>query len=52
MSLVVPYDLASMRTQWPAHLARGTLVRFSLGLEAVADLKADLAQALAVALPI
>ena len=52
VSLVVPYDLASMRTQWPAHLARGTLVRFSLGLEAVADLKADLAQALAVALPI
>ena len=52
VSLVVPYDLASMRTQWPAHLARGTLVRFSLGLEAVADLQADLAQALAVALPI
>lgn len=46
MSLVVPYELASMRTAWPAHLARGRLVRFSVGLEAVADLQADLAQAL------
>ena len=47
-SLVVPYDLASMRSAWPAHLARGTLVRFSVGLEAVQDLQADLAQALTV----
>jgi len=46
VSLVVPYDLASMRTAWPAQLARGTLVRFSIGLEAVEDLQADLAQAL------
>ena len=46
MSLVVPYDLASMRSQWPAQLQRGTLVRFSVGLEAVPDLQADLAQAL------
>ena len=46
MSLVVPYQLASMRPAWPAHLARGTLVRFSTGLEAVPDLQADLAQAL------
>ncbi len=46
MSLVVPYDLASMRIAWPAYLARGTLVRFSIGLEAVTDLQADLAQAL------
>ena len=46
MSLVVPYELASMRTIWPAHLKQGTLVRFSVGLEAVADLQADLAQAL------
>lgn len=46
MSLVVPYDLASMRPAWPAHLSHGTLVRFSIGLEAVADLQADLAQAL------
>jgi cystathionine beta-lyase len=46
ISLVVPYDLASMRTGWPAHIARGTLVRFSIGLEAVEDLQADIAQAL------
>nr|MDP2190203.1 PLP-dependent transferase [Rhodoferax sp.] len=46
MSLVVPYDLASIRSPWPAHLKPGTLVRFSVGLEAVADLQADLAQAL------
>lgn len=46
ISLVVPYDLASMRGQWPAHLRAGTLVRFSIGLEAVADLQADLMQAL------
>jgi cystathionine beta-lyase len=46
VSLVVPYELESMRTVWPAHLARGTLVRFAIGLEALADLRADLAQAL------
>lgn len=50
MSLVVPYDLASMRSGWPAHLQQGTLVRFSVGLEAVADLQADLQQALVSAL--
>ncbi len=48
MSLVVPYDLTSMRQAWPQHLARGTLVRFSIGLEALPDLQADLAQALDV----
>ncbi len=46
ISLVVPYDLASMRSTWPAHLRRGTLVRFNVGLEAVDDLLADIAQAL------
>lgn len=46
MSLVVPYDLSSMRSGWPTQLKAGTLVRFSIGLEAVADLQADLAQAL------
>ena len=46
ISLVVPYHLASMRSSWPQHLAHGTLVRFSVGLEAVEDLQADLAQAL------
>jgi cystathionine beta-lyase len=49
VSLVVPYDLATMRTAWPAHIARGTLVRFSVGLEAVADLRHDLQQALGAA---
>ncbi len=47
MSLVVPYGLASIRQTWPTHLARGTLVRFSVGLESVADLQSDLEQALA-----
>ncbi len=46
MSLVVPYDLAGMRTGGLGSLACGTLVRFSIGLEAVADLQADVAQAL------
>jgi len=49
MSLVVPYELAGMRQVWPAHLARGHLVRFSAGLEAADELQADLAQALAAA---
>jgi len=50
---VVPYDLASIRSRgWPAHLARGTVVRFSTGFEDPADLQADLAQALARALPV
>ena len=48
VSLVVPYELKTMRKEWPAHLAQGTLVRFFVGLEDVADLQADLAQALAV----
>lgn len=46
VSLVVPYDLAAMRGRWPDRLERGTLVRFSIGLEAAADLREDLAQAL------
>ncbi len=48
ISLVVPYDIGLMRdasvARWPY---KGTLVRFSIGLEAVADLQADLSQALA-----
>ena len=44
VSLVVPYDLGSMRDDRSA--LPGHLVRFSIGLEAVADLQADLAQAL------
>jgi len=46
VSLVVPYDIASMRSErlgcWKH---KGTLVRFSVGLEAVEDLRADLDQA-------
>jgi cystathionine beta-lyase len=45
MSLVVPYDLAAMRQPVPYE---GTLVRFSIGLEDVADLQADISQALQV----
>ncbi len=44
VSLVVPYDLTMLR---PGGATRGTLVRFSLGLEAVNDLIADSEQALA-----
>ncbi len=44
VSLVVPYDLAQMRAR-PAW--RGTVVRFSIGFEAVDDLIADCTQALA-----
>jgi len=46
MSLVMPYTLDKMRQTWPSHLARGTLVRFSVGLEAAVDLQEDLNQAL------
>ena len=50
MSLVMPYELACMRSAWPAQLQHGTLVRFSVGLEAAADLQADLHQALQASL--
>jgi cysteine-S-conjugate beta-lyase len=43
VSLVVPYDLAAIR---PGQAIEGHLVRLSIGLEALADLQADLAQAL------
>lgn len=48
VSLAVPYDFGVIR---PGSAWRGTLVRFSLGLEDVRDLQADLEQALAQALP-
>lgn len=48
ISLVMPYELLTMRESWPGHLQQGTLVRFSVGLEVAADLQADLAQALQV----
>ena len=48
ISLVVPYDISLMRdakvARWPH---RGTLVRFSVGLEETEDLRVDLEQALA-----
>ena len=45
ISLCAPYNVSSIRTQsWPH---AGGLVRFAIGLEAVEDLRADLAQALA-----
>jgi Cystathionine beta-lyases/cystathionine gamma-synthases len=47
VSLVVPYDVPAMRSaQLGTWKHRGTLVRFSVGLEAVEDLQADLEQAL------
>ncbi len=45
VSLVVPYDIASMRSEWPSHLQAGYLVRFSTGFESPTDLIADLQQA-------
>ena len=46
MSLCAPYDIPALRTaSWPH---KGGLVRFSIGLEAAADLQEDLAQALSV----
>jgi cysteine-S-conjugate beta-lyase len=45
VSLVVPYALATMRSTWPTYLHPGKLVRFAVGLESVADLQADLQQA-------
>jgi len=48
VSLVMPYALSTMRSHWPAHLRSGTLVRFSIGLEDLDDLRADLDQALRV----
>jgi cysteine-S-conjugate beta-lyase len=46
ISLVVPYEIGAMRVNPPEHLLPGTVVRFSIGLEHVEDLQADLAQAL------
>jgi cystathionine beta-lyase len=48
VSLVVPYEIPTMRSaRLGSWTHKGTLVRFSVGLEAVADLRADLEQALA-----
>ena len=48
VSLVVPYELSAMRDA--GNSLTGHLVRFSMGLEAASDLRADLEQALAVTL--
>ncbi len=45
VSLVVPYQLQTMREAWPEHLQRGHVLRFSTGFENVQDLEADLDQA-------
>jgi cysteine-S-conjugate beta-lyase len=48
VSLVVPYNIVSMRSaRLGSWTRKGILVRFSVGLEAVEDLRADLEQALA-----
>ncbi|VTU36781.1 Cystathionine beta-lyase MetC [Variovorax sp. PBS-H4] len=48
ISLVVPYDIGLMRDPGVAHWPyKGTLVRFSVGLEDADDLRADLEQAFA-----
>lgn len=44
VSLVVPYELRGMRRRHTPQLHEGALIRFSLGLEAVDDLIADLDQ--------
>lgn len=49
VSLVVPYELAEMRSRATPHIKPGTVVRFAIGLEDAADLQADMAQALAKA---
>jgi cysteine-S-conjugate beta-lyase len=47
VSLAVPYDMPSLRSrELGTWRHRGVLVRFSVGLEAVSDLRADLEQAL------
>lgn len=45
MSLAVPYDMSRSRNL-PLPFEGGTLVRFAIGLEDVADLRADIEQAL------
>ena len=51
VSLVVPYEIESMRDRPVPHLLPGIVVRFNVGLEAVQDLRADLAQAMQKAFP-
>ena len=51
VSLVVPYDLASMRSREHPQLQKGHLVRFSMGLESPQALIADVQTALQRHLP-
>jgi cystathionine beta-lyase len=46
MSLVVPYDLRSIRSMAGPQMLQGGFVRLSVGLEAAEDLMADMSQAL------
>ncbi len=46
ISLVVPYQLQGMRSMAASDLLQGGFVRLAVGFEDVADLQADLAQAL------
>jgi cysteine-S-conjugate beta-lyase len=50
MSLVMPYDIDSMRASGRGAIAAGTVVRFCIGLEDTQDLLRDLAQAWQTAL--
>ena len=49
MSLVMPYNMTTSRARVNAHLKRGRVVRFCIGLEDVQDLQTDIAQALHMA---
>jgi len=49
MSLAVPYNMSQSRSL-TMPIAAGHLVRFAIGLEAEADLRADIEQALESAL--
>jgi len=51
VSLVVPYELQTLRTSWPDGIRLGHVVRFSIGFEATQDLQLDLQQAFALAFP-
>jgi len=50
MSLVVPYQKQNIRPLPAPHLKLGTVVRFCIGFEDVADLQADIEQAIHAAL--
>ncbi len=51
VSLVMPYELKSIRKRWPESIRNGTLVRFSVGLESVDALMRDLQTSVGAHLP-